>query len=207
MIWSFWSISPQFSSKNYHSAENQNITDKDEARVSCQRERSLVFWFCFFPSCCCFPFEAELHIYWFMIMELWLWGLGSQTPHTLLARRLGAATANHPPTHWLHIMSGFLFFLSFFLSIQIHSQFWLFHIFAFFNNSDLLITTRQSDVLWIFVGYFFFSRHLVVVLSFRSLFHLPAGSPASRINVLFYSLGSKYPIENRPKEKTHIVNK
>lgn len=96
-----------------------------------------------------------------------------------------------------------LSFLSFFLSIQIHSQREAaasFHIFAFFNNSDLLITTRQWDfcrVLWIFIHYFF-SRHLVVVLSFRWLFHLPAGSPARRINVLFYSLGSKYPIEKKP---------
>lgn len=89
---------------------------KDEARVSFRRERSLVLLFLSFWS------EAS-YLLIYDNGDVRSRGLASETPQTLFAWRLrclcrcsvqsAAPTAAHPPTHPLHITSdSFSFFIS-----------------------------------------------------------------------------------------------
>lgn len=143
-------------SDQYHHIFRQKITIrqktktlKTKTRAECRfGERAALF--------CCFSlFEARLHIYWFMIMKTRLWGLASETPPTLLARRLWAPPPLHPVRAQL-ILSTLWFFFFFLISsslTQRNNHILFRHSFAFFCSSfDLLITTWHWFSRSLFTG-------------------------------------------------------
>lgn len=183
-------ISTFFQKKKKITIQQKTKTWKTKTRHECRFGEKEALFGCFYP------FEARLHIYWFMIMETWLWDLVSETPQTLFAWRLwaplllrpvGGSKRNSSAPH--RVWFVFISFISNSLTERIN---WIFfrHILAFLNRLDLLITMWHwffFFLLWftdkqnIFFCSIFLPCRSVVILSFDPL-SPPACTKSSESN-------------------------